>query len=183
MRPDTATAIRAQLIAALEQRAAGLDGEARRVLDARLAALRARDAEASGDAAEVEPSERQSGPLRELTDQLAREAPTDRSRYPELPALVDFRQRWSTLRADSQLQHAVAHIPADAGPLNSTALASRAIALMRKLSPGYLRAFLAYVDELAWLEQMGSSGQVPMPGSAPTKKRRNSRRAAVAPSD
>ncbi|MCP1372695.1 DUF2894 domain-containing protein [Dyella lutea] len=158
MGPDTATAIRAQLIAALEQRAAGLDGEARRVLDARLAALRARDAEASGDTAEVEPSERQFGPLRELADQLAREAPTDRSRYPELPALADFRQRWSTLRADSQLQHAVAHIPADAGPLNSTALASRAIALMRELSPGYLRAFLAYVDELAWLEQLGTAG-------------------------
>ncbi len=158
MRPDTATTIRARLIAALEQRAAGLDGEARRVLDARLAELHARDAEASGDTAEVEPAERQSGPLRELADQLAREAPADRTHYPELPALADFRQRWSTLRAESQFQHSVAHIPTDAGPLNSTALASRAIALMRELSPGYLRAFLAYVDDLAWLEQLGTPG-------------------------
>ena len=171
MRPDLGPAIRAQLIAALERRAPGLDGEARRVLDARLAELRARDAEALDDTADVEPAERQPGPLRELADQLAREAPADRTLYPELPALADFRQRWSALRADSQLQHSVAQIPADAGPLNSTALASRAIALMRELSPGYLRAFLAYVDDLTWLEQLGNvSSAAPSSGPAPKKR-------------
>ncbi|AND70280.1 hypothetical protein ATSB10_28260 [Dyella thiooxydans] len=170
MRPDdTATAIRAQLIAALEQRAAAVDGEARRVLDARLAELRALHADAMDNASDAAPERRQPGPLRELVDQLAREAPADRASYPELPALTDFRQRWSTLRADSQLQHSVAHIPTDAGPLNSTALASRAIALMRELSPGYLRAFLAYVDDLAWLEQVGSAS--PATGSTSARKR------------
>lgn len=183
MRPELGPAIRAQLIAALEQRAAGLDGEARRVLDARLAELRALHTDAPGDAPEGEPAARQPGPLRELADQLAREAPADRASYPELPALADFRQYWSALRADSRLQHSVAHIPTDAGPLNSTALASRAIALMRELSPGYLRAFLAYADDLAWLEQLGRIGQIPVSGAAPTKKRRNARRAAIAPSD
>lgn len=169
MRPDIGSAIRAQLIAALEQRAAGLDGEARRALDARLAELRARDAEALDDTADVASTERQPGPLRELADQLARETPADRTHYPELPALADFRQRWSALRADRQLQHSVAHIPTDAGPLNSTALASRAIALMRELSPGYLRAFLGYVDDLAWLEQLGTAGMAT--SAAATKKR------------
>lgn len=169
MRPELGPAIRAQLIAALERRAAGLAGEARRVLDARLAELRALHADAPGDAPEGEPAARQPGPLRELADQLAREAPADRTHYPELPALADFRQYWSTLRADSRLQHSVAHIPTDAGPLNSTALASRAIALMRELSPGYLRAFLAYVDDLAWLEQLGTAGMTT--SAAATKKR------------
>jgi len=40
---------------------------------------------------------------------------------------------------------------------------------MRELSPGYLRAFLAYVDDLAWLEQLGSMGTVT--SSAAPKKR------------
>ena len=39
MRADTTTAIRARLIAAMEQRTASLDGEARRALETRLAEL------------------------------------------------------------------------------------------------------------------------------------------------
>lgn len=175
MRPELGPAARAQLIAALERRAAGLDGEARRLLDARLAELHAYDTDGPSDAADAEPVERQPGPLRELVDQLAREAPADRTLYPELPALADFRQRWSTLRADSQLQQTVAHIPTDAGPLNSTALASRAIALMRELSPGYLRAFLAYADDLAWLEQLGNI-RAAAPSGAPAAKKRTRRK-------
>ncbi|MFK2902538.1 DUF2894 domain-containing protein [Dyella ginsengisoli] len=158
MRPDTTSAIRAQLIAALEQRAANLDGAARCVLDARLTELRALDADARDEQRDANGASPVQSPLRELTDQLTREAPADRAAYPDIPALADFRQLWSTLRADSQLQQTVAHTPTDAGPLNSAALASRAIALMRDTSPGYLRAFLAYVDDLAWLEQLGTAG-------------------------
>ena len=40
---------------------------------------------------------------------------------------------------------------------------------MRELSPGYLRAFLAYVDDLAWLEQLGTVGMTT--SAAATKKR------------
>ena len=169
MHPDTASAIRAQLIASLQQRAATLGGEARRLLDARLADLRAADADVPYEAPDAAPQAHPPGPLRQLADQLAHDAPTDRIAYPELPALADFRQLWSTLRAESQLQQTVAHTPTDAGPLNSAALASRAIALMRDTSPGYLRAFLAYVDELAWLEQLGTA--TPTAGTAAAKKR------------
>lgn len=169
MRPDTVSAIRAQLIASLQQRAATLDGEARRLLEARLADLRALDADVQDEAPDASRQVHPPGPLRQLADQLADDAPTDRTAYPELPALADFRQLWSTLRADSQLQQTVAHTPTDAGPLNSAALASRAIALMRDTSPGYLRAFLAYVDELAWLEQVSGASQV---SGMTTSKRR-----------
>jgi len=169
MHPDTASAIRAQLIASLQQRAATLDGEARHLLDARLADLRALDTDAPGEAPAAPSQAHPLGPLRQVADQLAHGAPTDRTAYPELPALADFRQLWSTLRADSQLQQTVAQTPTDAGPLNSAALASRAIALMRDTSPGYLRAFLAYVDELAWLEQVSGASQV---SGMTTSKRR-----------
>ncbi|WP_431634942.1 DUF2894 domain-containing protein [Dyella sp. KULCS107] len=168
MRPDVA-AIRAQLIASLQQRATTLHGEARRLLDARLADLRALDADVQDEARNAPSQAHAPGPLRQLADQLAHDAPTDRTAYPELPALADFRQLWSTLRADSQLQQTVAHTPTDAGPLNSAALASRAIALMRETSPGYLRAFLAYVDDLAWLEQLGTAGTA-TPMTAPKKR-------------
>ncbi|HET6433883.1 DUF2894 domain-containing protein [Dyella sp.] len=169
MRPDTASAVRAQLIASLEQRAAHIDGEARRVLDARLAELRAPANVPAADPAGDEPGACSPGPLRQLADQLASDAPAERSAYPEIPALAEVRQLWASLRADRQLQQSVAHTPTDAGPLNSAALASRAIALMRELSPGYLRAFLAHVDDLAWLEQLGAA--TPATGAATPKKR------------
>jgi len=173
MHPDTATAIRAQLIAALERRAAALDGEARRALDARLAELHALDAGAPGDTSSGDARSPQPGPLRGLVDTLAQADSPERAAYPELPALADFRQLWSTLRTDSQLQQSADHAPTDAGPLNSAALASRAIALMRELSSGYLRAFLAYVDDLAWLEQLGSTSPAT---STPASKKRAPRK-------
>lgn len=173
MRPDSASAIRAQLIAAMEQRAAGLGGEARRALEARLAELRAIDAGAPDQAQDARAPAPLPGPLRELAQQLAREAPPGRAAYPDMPALADVRRLWSNLRADTQLQQSVAHVPADAGPLNSTALASRAIALMHGLSPGYLRSFLAYVDDLAWLERLGrADAGATSAASAPRKRTR-----------
>ncbi|UGB36839.1 DUF2894 domain-containing protein [Frateuria soli] len=157
MHPDAASAIRAQLIAAMERRVAGLDGEARRALDARLAALRTQCASAD-EAPRPSAPLPDAHPLRDLADHLDRAASPARESYPDVRVLVEFRQLWSALRADSQLREAVAQVPTDAGPLNSTALAGRAIALMRELSPGYLRSFLAYVDDLAWLEQVGRAG-------------------------
>jgi hypothetical protein len=159
MRPDTASTIRAQLITAVERRAAALDGEAQRMLEGRLAELRALAADASDKAPDASSTPPHPGPLHELLDHLAREASPEHTAYPDVPALADFRQLWSTLRADRQLQQSAAHVPVDAGPLNSAALASRAIALMRELSPGYLRSFLAYVDDLAWLEQLGDTSR------------------------
>jgi hypothetical protein len=174
MRPDTTRAIREHLIAAMEQRAADLDGEARCALNARLAELRAANIDTSNDASNADTTSTLQSALGELVEQLAHESPAERAAYPELSALAEFRQRWSTLRADSQLQQSVTHTSADAGPLNSAALASRAIALMRELSPGYLRAFLAYVDDLAWLEQLGSAA--PATGGAGATKKRGLRK-------
>ncbi|MGN6328773.1 MAG: DUF2894 domain-containing protein [Rhodanobacter sp.] len=170
MHPDTAAAIRAHLIAAMERRAIGLEGEARRAVESRLAEWRACDTPAPGQTprAALQPG------LRDLVARLDRESSPQGAAYPDIPALADFRQLWSTLRADSELSRSVADTPTDAGPLNSTALASRAIALMRELSPGYLRAFLAYVDDLAWLEQLDRQGADA--GSAAARKKRARRK-------
>jgi len=170
MHADITTAIRARLIAAMEQRAINLEGEARRALETRLTELRVADT-AVPDKALSRPSY---PGLRDLVTDLARVPSPQSAAYPDIPALADLRQLWSTLRADSQLRQSVAQTPTDAGPLNSTALAGRAVALMRELSPAYLRAFLAYVDDLAWLEQMDSSSS--SAGSASTKKKRARRK-------
>lgn len=158
MRPSVSQTIRRQLIGAMEQRAARLDGEARRVLDTRITALRAQlvdaqDAMERGHVASTDAASLQASPLAELIESIAGDASTERTVYPELPSLDAFRSLWSTIRSDSQLQQSEAPTPTDTGPLNSAALAGRSIALMRKLSPEYLRQFLAYVDHLAWLEQ------------------------------
>lgn len=178
MRADTSAAIRARLIEALAERAAGLDGEARRVLDTRLAELRARNTAAPLEAPGADTTSPRPPPLRGLLDPFPSGAFPGQAAYPELLALADFRQLWATLRTDNQLRQSISHAPADAGPLNSTALASRAITLMRELSPGYLRSFLAYVDDLAWLEQMGATG-TGNPSSAIAPKKRARRRSST----
>ena len=160
----------------MEQRAARFDGEARRVLDERLTALRAVAADEGANAADSDGTPNlvmppSVGSLSELADSIAGEASPERAAYPELPALEDFRTLWSAIRSDRQLQQSVAQTPTDAGPLNSAALVSRSIALMRELSPDYLRSFLGYMDDLAWLERMGGVG---FPGgtNASTNKKR-----------
>lgn len=167
--------IREQLVAAMEKRAGGLDGEARRVLDKRLAALRVFPADelinaAAGGETPDNVSAPSRGPLGELVDSITTDAPPERADYPELPALESFRSLWSGIRSDSQLQQAVVQSPTNAGPLNSAALVSRSIALMRELSPEYLRLLLGYVDELAWLEQMGGAGVAISAGAVVAKK-------------
>nr|WP_199043316.1 DUF2894 domain-containing protein [Dyella sp. ASV24] len=156
---------------ALEKRAAQLDGEARRLLDARLAALidaYAADlvpSEASaGDDAPSDTVER--GAFSDVIDQLARMAASrnekpvaepSTSAMPEMELLGEFRKIWSSVRTESQLRQSMEDAPENAGPLNSRALVHRAIALMRELSPGYLQHFLAYIDDLSWIEQMNGN--------------------------
>ncbi|MFJ0706205.1 DUF2894 domain-containing protein [Bordetella bronchiseptica] len=73
---------------------------------------------------------------------------------PELPLLDEFRQAWTRLSTDRQLRQSEQLVPENAGPLNSSHLAHRSLALMQGLSPGYLQQFLSYVDALGWLEQL-----------------------------
>ncbi|MFV8671289.1 DUF2894 domain-containing protein [Ralstonia nicotianae] len=185
---DRLDPVRFHVIAALDRRAAGHSGEARRILDARLSGLledyaererMARDAgQTGGPASSAQPAR---GALADLLDHIASRAPArNDSRHaartahaagsfgadPELKTLDYFRETWSTVSTERQLRQALDQVPRNAGPLNSSSLVHRSLLLMQELSPAYLRQFLSYVDALSWMEQM-SGNAAPASPDAP----------------
>ena len=162
MNPSAARGMRLHLIEALAKRASGLEGDARRIVEEKRAALIA--LEQSASAQEVVTGSPGRGRLGQMVDHMA--AGAGASAYPEIPALEAFRKRWSTLRSESQLRQTLEHVPENAGPLNSSSLVHRSIELMRELSPGYLRQFLSYVDDLSWLDRL-SAGAIVADKNAP----------------
>lgn len=106
---------------------------------------------------------------------LAAAAPGEIAPEHELANARRFRQAWQAGRTLEQVEQALERKPANAGPLNSHALVLHAMALMRELSPAYLRRFLALVESLQWLEQAGEPHAQPRPGkTAPARRRRRS---------
>lgn len=85
-----------------------------------------------------------------VTDRLADDEPDDPS---EMKSLRRFRQTWAQLATDKQVSQTLASAPDHAGPLNSHRLVVRTLALLRDLSPDYLRRFVSQVDVLLWLDQ------------------------------
>ncbi|SSW73436.1 hypothetical protein AVE30378_05786 [Achromobacter veterisilvae] len=177
---DRAAPARFRLMDAMERRAAAHGGEARRLLDGRLAALiQAYEADLEGasrlDAPEPEAAPRERGPLGQLADRLAGPVSADRdgpdlaelrAAYPELAMLEYFRGVWSQVSADRQVRQSQEQVHKNAGPLNSNQLVHRTLSLMRGLSPGYLQQFLSYTDALMWMEQMAAAA-APPPKDAP----------------
>ncbi|MGV2287604.1 DUF2894 domain-containing protein [Trinickia sp. YCB016] len=187
---DRLDPVRFRFIDALERRSAAHSGEARRVLDERLAALLdayAGDLESSASKAEDVGNEASSREgLKDLVAYIAASQaseeggasagnharPTPRS-YPELAILDEFREIWSRVSTDRQLRQSEHQVPKNAGPLNSNILVHRSLSLMRELSPGYLRQFLSYADALSWLEQLTAVAAPPAkeaPRAASAKK-------------
>jgi len=177
--------VRFHFIETLAARSARHDGEARRLLDDRVAslvadygaALEAAQA-ADGDAApppEKLPARR--GPLAQLVEQVARQAPSpgEGPAAGELKTLSYFRSTWATLSAKRRLTQSLAKVPENAGPLNSHHLVHRSLTLMRDLSPEYLNRFMSYVDTLLWLDQATTG-----PGTAAPEGSRKSARGKTA---
>lgn len=54
-------------------------------------------------------------------------------------------------------------------------LVHRSMALMRSLSPDYLAHFLAYVDDLSWLEQLAGSTPSTSATSRPGNAKKHTR--------
>lgn len=165
---------RFQLIAALAGRAARQQGEARRMLDARLAEL-ARQYEAqAASTADDEPAPQAAAPaahaglgslLHYIESGVAADAPAHadsrarrRGAYPELDLLDYFQATWARLSTDRQLRQSQEQVHENAGPLNSNHLVHRALSLMREESPGYLHQFLSYLDALSWVDQLNNNG-------------------------
>jgi hypothetical protein len=201
---DRADPVRFRYIEALDRRAAGYSGEARRILEDKLSKLLATYADdlesaasRAADASSVtSPGEPARGTLGGLLDYMARNAPADGAgrpaantaaptaprltTYPELEVLDYFRETWSRVSTEKQLRHSLAHVPGNAGPLNSSSLVHRSLSLMRELSPGYLQQFLTYVDALSWMEQMNGGSALadkdaPRSGTARKSARGKSR--------
>ncbi|HEF5872953.1 TPA: DUF2894 domain-containing protein [Burkholderia cenocepacia] len=166
---DRLDPVRFHRIDALARRAAVLDGAARALLDARLAALiegfaqtvaRADDAAATRETAQAAAPVPARGALAALVEGLGRDAQADRRGLD--PELVDyFRATWSKVRTEQQYRQSLDQVPRNAGPLNSNSLVHRSLATMRELSPDYLQQFLSYVDALAWLEDLAGGGAQP----------------------
>jgi hypothetical protein len=191
---DRLDPLRFHFIEALEKRAASHGGAVRRMLEDRLSVLLDAYADALASAAirigstddTLTSRAPARGALGELVDHIASCTATRDDDYsvgdlaprsapfPALAALDEFRKLWSKVRSDSHLRQSLAQGPANAGPLNSGALAHRSIALMRELSPGYLQHFLSYVDDLSWMEQINerrAATAKDAPAAASTRKR------------
>ncbi|MCR4466043.1 DUF2894 domain-containing protein [Burkholderia sp. SCN-KJ] len=166
---DRLDPVRFHRLDALEKRAAALDGDARALLDARLAMLlegfaqivaRAGEAAAASSAAQANAQAPARGAIGGLVERLARDAQADRRGID--PALIDyFRAMWSRVRTEQQYRQSLDQVPRNAGPLNSNSLVHRSLATMRELSPEYLQQFLSYIDALAWLEDLAGGGAQP----------------------
>ncbi|WP_174908953.1 DUF2894 domain-containing protein [Burkholderia diffusa] len=166
---DRLDPVRFHRLDALERRAAALDGDARALLDARLATLlegfaeivsRAGETSATSVTAQATAPAPARSLLGGLVEQLARDAQADRRGID--PALIDyFRTMWSKVRTEQQYRQSLDQVPRNAGPLNSNSLVHRSLATMRELSPEYLQQFLSYVDALAWLEDLAGGGAQP----------------------
>lgn len=163
--------VRFRFIEALARRSSAFHGDARRLLDARLASVvgdyRERFERAEDE--DHDPSVRREGPggtpLGELLAHIARQAADGGAGgaitaagpvaepHAELRSVRYFRRTWSRLSVDQQLSQAFAQAPENAGPLNSHFLVLQSLRQMRDISPEYLQQFMAYVDALLWLDQ------------------------------
>lgn len=158
---DRADPARFDILQALAARISAHEGEARRLLEARLAGLMQAYAEALAQRPSAAPAAKHAtvpaSGLRELVAALQPRV----GQFPDhdtprmAPAmLTEARETWAQVRTDSQLRASLHDLPADAGPLNSGMLVHRALHLMRATSPGYLQHFIAYADTLSSLEQL-----------------------------
>lgn len=96
---------------------------------------------------------RKPSPLAQLNRDIAATAPPGH----ELRSARSFRDTWSRICAEDEVTQAVEQGPDNAGPLNSHRLVLRTLALMRDLSPDYLRRFLQHADTLLWLDHQSQS--------------------------
>lgn len=178
---DRIDPLRFAVMSALARHAARHDGALRQRLDARLQALADAYAALPPPGA-ARPPMRAAGasPLRQLLDRFGHARPADApvqaiaplatgaagdagdaapvvDLAAPMPVLDEFQQLWTRIRIDGLLRHCLDGLPEDAGPLHSSMLTYRAMALMREVCPDYLQHFVAYTDALSWLEQLGGS--------------------------
>ncbi|MFT4267929.1 MAG: DUF2894 domain-containing protein [Xenophilus sp.] len=171
--------VRLRLIEAMARRGAAYQGEARRRIDARLAALMA-DFGRRLDGLPQEPDRTAPGPAPgPLAELAARLAPAGAAPA-ELKAVRAFRRIFTRVNAQRRLSKALAQAPANAGPLNSHQLVHRSLTLMQAQAPGYLAQFTRHVEALMGLEalQAAPAAVSAAPPAGARAERRRVRRAS-----
>lgn len=172
--------VRLYHLQALADRASAYQGQVRHLLDARLAQLlqelktcMAPSKRTDKQAGDTGPSSAHHQPLAGLVRHIAHHAPQAaeggwdfslpgaQGSRPELKSIRHFRNTWSKLSVDRQVNKALDQAPKNAGPINSHMLVLRSLALMRELSPDYLNRFMSHVDTLLCLDQVEQAKQVP----------------------
>ncbi len=157
--------VQAHFVATLSRRLQAAPEAVQRVLQVRL-----QDAW-TGQITQAKPTRpartQASSPLAQLNRDIAATAPPGR----ELRSAQSFRDTWSRICAEDEVTQAVEQGPENAGPLNSHRLVLRTLALMRDLSPDYLRRFLSHADSLLWLEQAQSQSRAKPPAAKPKAAR------------
>lgn len=173
--------VRFRFIEAMAKRATAHGGEARRMLDDKVATLLAAYEEdrtkAQPTSTVAQEAAAETSPFAELAEHISRHAPmlgnapaapaakagaaTKASAAPlppELKSIRYFQSTWAKLSADRRLTQSLSKVPENAGPLNSHHLVHRSLTLMHNLSPEYLNRFMAYVDALSWVDQLNAGG-------------------------
>ncbi|KAG1436438.1 hypothetical protein G6F57_020666 [Rhizopus arrhizus] len=168
----------------MARRTALLDGPARQLLDAKLAALlQAYESQVAAAAADIRAPDAAppASALAGLIDYLADPDPPGgvsgwtrdtlglRATYPDVQMLDYFRGVWSQVSADRQVRQSQEQVHKNAGPLNSNQLVHRALTLMRELSPGYLQQCRSYPAALMWRDH---AHVAPAPAPAPKETAR-----------
>ncbi|MFT3764837.1 MAG: DUF2894 domain-containing protein [Minicystis sp.] len=82
-----------------------------------------------------------------------------------------------SVRATIAVARAADNVPDTAGPYNGQVLAARALAAMAELSPAYVRAVVAAVDDLAGMDAR-LAPEAPKPKAKPAKPAKRKRAAA-----
>lgn len=180
---DRCDPVRFHFIASLSRRALGSAGEARRVLEDKLAQLlEAYEAQARTTVAQAAARERGAGAAAKqeragVADLVAR-LEAGRAAIVQASGGADvaeyFRSLWAGLRVGSELRQAMQNVPENAGPLNSVHLVHQSLQLMQRLAPAYLQHFLSYADALSSMERMNGADLLlgkgaPSRGEAPKK--------------
>lgn len=161
--------VRHRVLEAMAHRVAQQQGEARRQLVARVEALMSEPPVQAGSAAEVLTMSVRADAQAELSQLVARlnrhavdtaTTPARMAAPQPLKSVVAFQGTWSMLRVEQRLRQALAQVPAQAGPLHSARIVSRALETLHELSPAYLDAFMTHVDALQWMEQASGGGDL-----------------------
>lgn len=185
--------VRFHYLEVLSRRVEGASGEVRRILEATLAQAvvahgeRLRLDNLDKATADMEVAELSSygSPLSELNQYIQQR--TQDSGHPHhvpgrhsdagadggIKSANRFRETWSRIAAEKQVDQALARGPENAGPLNAHMLVLHSLALMRKLSPDYLRRFLAQADALLWLDQVNEKHRLAAGKSGRQARARN----------